>query len=133
MLQTLWLTLDFSDALSNLLPDIAEAQTAQIFLQLMDCEAVGRLKRLTQAQPASTSPAQWVPGVIKLELDWPQRAQLAQLLAAQVPRNAPASLYLEQGGQTLRCRLEDFEAAAVVTLLEAGVQALEQLIATQQA
>lgn len=94
---TLWLTCDFALALAALPADAAEELTTQIFLQLMACEGVINLKRLTDRAP-DPELTRWATGILKLQVAAAQLAYLETIVAvlrSHLPLPAVVMIHLE--------------------------------------
>ena len=96
--QILWLVLDFMPTLSNQSAAAAELMTTQLFLELMDCDAVGNLKRFTQSKTIDSDLTQWAPGILKIEVYLPRLHQVIDILKTHLPASHPVTFYIDVQG-----------------------------------
>lgn len=113
----LWFVIDFMPALGD--QAAAEPITTQIFLEFMDCSAVGNLKRLTQANPDAADLTHWAPGILKVEIYLPRLQKVIEIL--QTHLQAPVIFYVEVQGvqKTVEVDLQPAPKAVTTNLLSA--------------
>ncbi|MEM9163013.1 MAG: hypothetical protein AAGC54_08080 [Cyanobacteria bacterium P01_F01_bin.4] len=91
-MKILWFVIDFMPALR----DPAEPITTQIFLELMDCDAVGNLKRLSQSNPDAADLTHWASGILKVEIYLPRLKKIIDILKTHL--QAPVIFYVDVQG-----------------------------------
>ncbi|MEO0455837.1 MAG: hypothetical protein AAF152_04540 [Cyanobacteria bacterium P01_A01_bin.114] len=110
-MKVLWFVLDFMPALAD--RAAAESVTTQIFLELMDCNAVGNLKRLTQTKAGEGDLTEWAAGILKIEVYLPRLRKVIDLLKTHL--QAPIIFYVEVQGVQKPIRVDLTQDAETVT------------------
>ncbi|MEM8810040.1 MAG: hypothetical protein AAGF01_28820 [Cyanobacteria bacterium P01_G01_bin.38] len=129
-MKILWFVVDFMPALPD--PAAAATITTQIFLELMDCDAVGNLKRLTQSTHDGADLTHWASGILKVEIYLPRLKKVIDIL--QTHLQAPVIFYVDVQGvqKPVEVDLQLDSEAVTATLLSAVGDLLGIELGTQE-
>jgi hypothetical protein len=127
MTQTLWLTLDWRNAASDLSESQQEALTQSLFRDFQTLDAVEQVQRIADPEvPAGGMGAQWLWSILTAEITIEGIKQVAAEAHARLPRK-PMTFTVKVGDQEIRAenvRPGDADFDAVLTKLMAAAKEL---------